>query len=266
MTDALEQKLHTMHNENQPDPVFAEQLEQELRRMHTSTISVRPIQARKVGTAHRIVAIAASVLIVFGLFATVPPLRSFAQSLLEQLFPTTDEDQITITYSDLGTPQEFPTIDALREVAPYTVIVPSELSAGPIEDTYIYYSGRNVATQQYRTANLNIWVSQQPIADAELNGLLAFSFNMTLPDDVETRPVQIGTTQAELVRGMWVETGEVDAAGNILYRWSDRFWYFSLRWQDSTFVYEVAVMPSSRITAEEVETILVDVARSMVAD
>lgn len=266
MTNSLEQKLQTIHNGNKPNPVFAEQLEQELRRIHTSTTSVHLGHSRRIGIVRRMIAIAASVLIVFGLFATVSPLRSFAQSLLEQLFPTTGEDKITIIYNDLGTPQEFPTIDTLREVVPYTLIAPRELPAGPVEATYIYYPSRNVATQQYVTTSLDIWVSQQPIIDAQSKGLLALGFDLALPDDIETRPLQIGEAQAELIRGMWVETGEVDANGSMLYRWTTNFWYFSLRWQDEEYIYEVAAMPSSVRTLEEVETAVIDVARSMVAD
>ncbi len=276
MTDVIENKLQTMYDENQPDPAFAEQLEQELRRMHMPTTPARPVQPRNVKIMRRIAAIAASFVIILGLFATVPPLRSFAQDLLAQLFPTTDEDRITIAYNDLGMPEEFPTLDALREGVPYELIALGELPAGLIESTFfLYYPDRNVATQYYHivtiqqniAARLHIWLSQQPIADSQSSGLFAFGFDLVLPDDIETQLVLLDDdTQAELVRGMWVETGEMDADGNELYRWKDDFWHFSLRWQDTEYVYEVAVMPSSQITADEIETILLDLTRGMISD
>lgn len=266
MTDVIESKLQTMYDENQPDPAFAEQLEQELRRMHIPTTPAKPIQPQHIRIFRRIATIAASFLIVFSLFATVPPLRSFAQDLLSQLFPPTDNDQIIITYRDLGTAQDFLTFDAFDEAVPYTIIAPRELPPGPIETYFYYYLDLNVAMQVYENQSLNMWVSQQPAADAQSNGLLAMGFDLEITDDVEIRLVQIGDIEGELVRGMWVETGRMDADGNMLYRWSENFWFFTLRWRDDEFIYEVAAMPSSQITADVMETVVIDVARSMISD
>jgi len=274
MTDRIEDKLQEIYDENQPDPVFADQLEQELRRIHSSITPTKSVQSPGVKLIRQLTTIAALFVIVLGLFAALPSLRSFAQDLLAQLFSTTNKNQITITYNDLGTGQEFLTLDALQEDVPYRVIAPSVRHSESVEATYFYYPDRHVAIQHYsnvptqtdKTSRFNIWISHQPIANAQSDGLFALGFDLTLPDDVETRSVQIEDTQAELVQGMWVETGELDADGNMLYRWSENFWQVSLRWQDSEYIYEVIVMPQSMRRLEELEQVAIDVARSMISD
>ncbi len=207
---------------------------------------------------------AASLTLVTLLIVSVPSLRSVAQDLLSQLFPTTDDTEITITYNDdLGTPQEFETLAALQEAVPFSVVEAGNLPRGPVDSSYIYYPGRNVATQIYSTMRRNFTISQQPIADAQANGLLAFSFDLELPVDA-IQPVQLGDTQAELVRGMWVENGTTDADGEPRYRWSNTFWHFALRWQDDTHLYEVALMPSGgNISEDALEADLIAVAEHM---
>ena len=214
--------------------------------------------------ARTLLTAAASLTLAALLVVSVPSLRTIAQDLLSQLFPTTDDTEITITYNDdLGTPQEFETLAAMQEAVPFSVVEAGNLPRGSVDTSYVYYPGRNVATQIYSTMRRNFTVSQQPIADAQANGLLAFSFDLALPADA-IQPVQLGDTQAELVRGMWVESGTTDADGEPRYRWSNTFWHFALRWQDDTYLYEVALMPSGgNISEDASEADLIAVAEHM---
>lgn len=87
MTDVIENKLQMMYDENQPDSVFADQLEQELRRMHIRMAPARPVQSPRKRIVRQIVTVAASFAIVLGLVVTVPPLRSLAQSIFDFFIP-----------------------------------------------------------------------------------------------------------------------------------------------------------------------------------
>jgi hypothetical protein len=75
MTDLLEKQLESIHAQNQPDDIFAHQLEQQLKAIH------KPVQHTTF--PRRLAAVAASVLLLVGAFITVPPLRSMAEDVFD---------------------------------------------------------------------------------------------------------------------------------------------------------------------------------------
>ena len=229
MTNALEQKLQTIHNENQPDPAFAEQLEQELRRIHLSTTSTRPIQSRKVAIAHRMMAIAASFLIVLGLFTTVPPLRSLAQSIFDFFIPgdgysASDEYADVVTVETVAEAESIAGMEALEWVEGGFNILHIGAEEGFISIAYERENDRGVLmhVSKWRT---DTRPGQLPIS----------------PDAAIVNTTVNGES-AQFAAGYWFG--------------SDPEWrpehYRNLRWRDEEFSYSLQVSAPFADTLEEV--------------
>lgn len=202
MTDALERKLQMVHNENQPDQVFKEQLEQELRRLHASTMLVGSVHPRKAGIARPVVAIAASFLIVLGLFATLPPLRGLAQDIIDFFILGEETIETSVVIGGDAAVGDDPyslSISELQDQVAGTLYLPTLLP-----DSYVYDGGSYNPQQAqfivtYRCGTLNsIGLAAQPIEDA----------TQILPYEVggsaNIIDVNINGVQGQYVRGFWV--------------------------------------------------------------
>jgi len=201
-----------------------------------------PPRRRSSKTLRLLATMAAGLALLAATILTVPPLRAFALSILDPLFPTTDDDEITITYNEFADDELvfFDTLDDLVAYTGFDLLTLPDLQ-DDLEETYFEYNAaRNVAIQRYNTRSRLITISQQPIDSAEANGLLAFSFDLEIPPDAQVEDVQVGEQMGQLLRGMWVATSDQP---NSSYVWSNNFWHFTLRWQDETTLYEVMTFP-----------------------
>lgn len=81
MNDRLEQKLQALYEDNQPDVAFANALEQQLHAMHKGSHS--PVQRFSQHTLKRVGIVAASLALLIVVIATVPPLRTLAEELIQ---------------------------------------------------------------------------------------------------------------------------------------------------------------------------------------
>ncbi len=215
------------------DEAFDEGLTQQLHQVISSKHSGQSVKFMR-----RLSTIAASMMLALALVLALPPLRTIAQDLLAQLFPRTDQEEISITYNDYDDMETtFTTIEGLEAAVSFDLLEPNILPSNVTESVFVYNSARNVSTQWYITPFRQFGISQQPLESIQ-SGLLAFTFDLQLPDSVDTQAVELGSVIGELVEGMWVESEDDET-----FVWSDNFWYFSLRWQDATNIYEITLMP-----------------------
>ncbi|QPC80672.1 hypothetical protein G4Y79_13215 [Phototrophicus methaneseepsis] len=87
MTDLLEQELMALHQRNQPDAAFINQLEQTLRnssaQRQPAIISPKQEKLRIQPTYRHLGLVAASIVIIFALVAAVEPLQTWAQEIFD---------------------------------------------------------------------------------------------------------------------------------------------------------------------------------------
>ena len=184
-----------------------------------------------------IVASVVAIILLGVVILTVPPIRAFAQDIIDDLFPRTEEETIDIIYNEFD-PEDVMTFETsieLGDAVDFDVLLPIESPDRVTSEFYQYNVARNVTTQVYITPRRVYTVSQQPVDDALSNGLLAFSFDLEIPAQADVIEVFIGTTIGELVWGMW--TGD-ETTG---FTWSNRYYRYALRWQDDNYVYEITL-------------------------
>ena len=218
---------------------------------------------KKRGTLYmkRLITTAAALLLVAVAMLTIPPLRTIAQQLLEPLFPRTADELITISYTPFTDADIaiYSTLDELQANTGFMVRSPSGLDTNDV--IYEHNTVRNVTIQTYNTEQLFIRISQQPIQDANEKGLLAFSFDLEIAPETEIETVNVAGYNGQFVRGMWVSKNNDPFTD---YVWSSRFWFFTLRWQDVDFIYEVQIMPNKGpIREEPIEQAIIDIATDM---
>lgn len=121
MTDnnTLHDRLMILHTQNQPDADFADQLESQLRALATHN----PTPARPYG---RLALAAASIMMMIVAFATVPPLRSLAQDIIDYFIPSENYDPLenieagmyddVVTVETVAEAEKIAGIDALEWV------------------------------------------------------------------------------------------------------------------------------------------------------
>lgn len=124
MSDALEKKLQSLHQQNQPDVDFANQLEQQLRDTY------RESKPRMINSSsrhylpywRRLAAVAAMLTMVVGLFATVKPLQTLAQEIIDFFVHSDITDSSELTHE--GTPQPIivGSIDEAEEIAGFDAL------------------------------------------------------------------------------------------------------------------------------------------------
>ncbi|MGJ3240328.1 MAG: hypothetical protein ACFE0Q_16595 [Anaerolineae bacterium] len=202
MNDALEHKLQTIHNENQPDPIFAEQLEQELRSIHSSIYLTEPIKPHSVSIVRRIVAIAASFLIVLGLFATVPPLRVVAQDIIGFFIAGEETIETSVVIGGDASAEHNPyslSISELQDQVAEMLYLPTYLPDGYVYDggSYDLQQERSIIT--YRCSPLHsIGLTAQPVDD------MAQIMPYEVGESANIIDVDIDGTYGQYVRGFWV--------------------------------------------------------------
>jgi hypothetical protein len=194
-----------------------------------------------------VVACVAVIALMIAIVFTVPPIRVLAQELLQALFPTTTS-QIMIEYNqdDLIWYDSF---EAMQQEVAFVIrpfSLPDAQSSDQSSDQSRYFEYnpvRNAASQGIETDERFVRVTQQPIVDAETKGMLSFTFDFEIAPETTVQKVPVGSYEGELVRGMWL-TDTPNMRSEPIYRWDADFHFYSLRWQDSAFIYEVQLLPT----------------------
>lgn len=225
--DLLEQQLQAMHRQNQPDADFANQLEQTLRAGHGENA---PIHTLKMPVYKRLGTIAASLLIVVILFATIPPLRSFAEDIIDFFVP--GEGYVlpgnegayddTVTVGTIAEAQAIAGIDALQWVDGGYTILNISAGEGVISIAYERENDRGVLmfVSKWRTGTRP---EQYPISA-----------------DADVILTTVNGHDAQYVAGGWF--GDEP-------QWYNDFRH--LRWQDDEFSYSLLITEYTARTLEE---------------
>lgn len=232
MTDSLEHKLQILYNENQPDPVFAERLEEELRRMYLSKPSTRLLLSRKVAIAHRIAGIAACLLIVLGLFTAVPPLRSLAQTIFDFFIPSDD-------YSAPDAYDDVITVETVSEAESIAGIEALEWVEGGFNILHIGAADGYIAIVYERENDRGVLMHVSKWRIDTRPEQLAISPDTAIVDTV------VKGEAAQFAAGYWFQHKDQPLT------WETDH-YRNLRWRDGEFSYSLQVSVPFAETLEEV--------------
>jgi hypothetical protein len=234
MNDRLEQKLSELHNQNQPNPQFADQLEGQLTGM---TIQTTPKKPFYLGTIARPIA---ATLTLFALVSvivmTVEPFRNLAQDLIRFFVETPannyvlggDEDAFmdTVSVSTIEEAEAIAGFDALEWVEGGFHILNISAGEGYISIAYERENDRGVLM------HVSKWLTdtrpeQHPI-----------------PSDTPITPITVNGVDGQFVMGYWYQEAENDVL------WYNEH-YRQLRWQDDGLSYHLLVSSPIARTAEQ---------------
>lgn len=182
---------------------------------------------------------AAALTIVAVAFLTVPPLRAFAQQIIE-FFMTTDTDTSTTEIHVGGTPSNpdedyYPlSIEALVEQVKFALLVPTFIPKAYHFDGGIYFPG-------YQSASLH-YVCQEPwaidISQASANQEdLENLYKTEVGASANIEQVTIGTALGQYVRGSWIIEADPDLMkqaqeqGSAVTDTAKRVWTNDSEWQ-----------------------------------
>ncbi|MBC8171479.1 MAG: hypothetical protein H7X77_07390 [Anaerolineae bacterium] len=240
MNDLLHDKLNTLHTQNQLDNTFADQLEQTLCQAHQQQMGL-PVNNAKSNRLRvlypDLTTLAASLIIVVVLFATVPPLRSLAQELINFFVPSArfNEDAERAAYADVvqvNSVVEAETlagIDALEWTASDYAIRYISAAEGTITITYeqtdTFDHGNLIMVSQFRTGTRP---ETEPVSP-----------------EAYVQQVTVRGVEGEFVAGAWFRRVGQD------YEWEadyDR----QLYWQQGGISYHLRVASPIANTAPEV--------------
>jgi hypothetical protein len=246
MSDLLHQRLTVLHEQTQPDSDFADQLEKELRGAYEQTpqpVGLNLKVTRRTRLYRRLAVVAASLLIVVGLFITVPPLRSFAQDIMNYFVPG--------VYTQ---PSEEDMAIASSGSRPVETVADAEAIAG--------FHVREWPEEGYQIAAINasktlvgmLYESvpaTRPSRIVSLEQSIAGVYGDTEPvgDGAHVETVTVNGVEGEYVQGMW--TGEVTdgIAGPTVWNHDT---YRQLRWQEGNIIYRVSISTEIADTPAEV--------------
>jgi hypothetical protein len=249
MTDPLHERLVTLHTQTQPDSQFADQLESDLRAAaqapQTSEISFKAARQRRV--YRRLGALAASVVIVAGLFATVPPLRSFAEDVMNYFVPgpytqLTDEE---MAMARAAWPSvEVDTVAEAEAIAGFDIL---EWTAEGYQSFGIHAVPSQSAGLGYEKLPLRpsevIWLEQY------VAGSYGEGITQPVGDASDIQSVMVNGVQGEYVRGSWHSEVVDGKEGPVTWR-TDLF--RQLHWEKDNIVYGITVSVKIADTPEEV--------------
>lgn len=201
----------------------------------------------------RWLAAAAVVLLITGAFLTVPPLRTWAQELIERLFYPAPSDQERIVYNEVDvnaipTVESLEAADGLADALGFDVLIPSV-----IPDEMVFEDGRYITDTPYLSLSFAKWDVRLMIyqMDAQLDevgewervGASAAIQNLTLT------LANGDTVPAQYVQGAWVwltapnEPTPYPGQGvDEIMTWDARAPMRRLRWAVGDIVYEVDAM------------------------
>ncbi len=247
MTDQDERfaaELMHLADRIQPDANFKASLEQHLRVSHSTLTRSNEGQSKmtyRFSNLGRFIAAAAALLIVVTLTLAVPPLRSFAQEMLDLLFNRAASDNEvfetpvvvqlqttpTVTFHE---PRPALTVEQVEAQAGFDVLVPAYVPAGyELQDVY-YDEGGKLVSQFYMRNGLGFNLVQMQAQSAE---------PLEVGASAEIIEVTIGDVVGQYVEGNWTVTSTRDGdtvtfAGQT---WDSDFPFSQMRWQvgDSVF-------------------------------
>ncbi|MEQ8673656.1 MAG: hypothetical protein RLP44_06610 [Aggregatilineales bacterium] len=259
---ALTTELITLANSFTLDANF----DSALARQFKTSIAVQPKTRRRVGWQRMG---AAAAIVLFALIAvtlSVPQFRAFAQEIIDDLFPRSEETERTIEYIpfDQDEFEDFDTFDALQDAVEFEIKLP-DLGNAYVFEVGMTILSRNTILMRFsppETEFPDYRVMQQPLVDATSSGIFWFGEEDNLiGPEAEILEVEFGEYIGEFVQGSWV-TGDHLTEGAKDYFWRSDFPIYHLRWQDATFLYEIKLVSTDPIQPED----LVAIAESMMDD
>ncbi len=243
-----EHDLRDLASRITPDPLFIERLEKQLEESSMNTMKVRtsPVRLRWALAAAAALAVTASV------FLSVPPLRTWAQEVIEQLFRPAASDERRIVYAevDVDTLPRVYTLeeaDALAEVLGVDVLIPSVLPDELVFEESVYFTEPVYISLSFASDRWRIMIYQLDAAnEAESSDWSAVGASAEV-QDVPLTLHDATTVTAQYVQGAWVwypnpndptpyPGQEVDE----IMTWDPNVPMRRLRWQAGDIIYEVA--------------------------
>ncbi len=243
LNDSLEQKLNALHAANQPDAAFVDQLEEQLRmaQMQNTTSPVSLVkQNGQLRLRRRLLGIAASVLLIAGLFAVVPPLRTLAQTIIDFFIPSEE-------FALPGDDRPFTDVvqDIYSDVTMVSTIEEAEDIAG-FEAMEWVNDDFKIINIQAGTAYIMIVYEQANASDHGVT--LSISKYLTgtrieqapVGPDAEVYPIEVRGVPGQVVSGGWLCRKATCAEDE--YEWlSDTF--TNLYWEKDGMSYQLSVSP-----------------------
>lgn len=257
-----------------PDADFKAALEKQLRAMATDSAFSQLHEQSRMGesTMNRtlrlssgwrsVAAAAAALVIVAAVTLAVPPLRSFAQELLDVLFnraasdtevfetPVVLQMQTTPIAATFQVERPSLTVEEVEAQAGFDVLVPAYLPSGyTLEDVY-YDEGGKLVSQFYNHDGIGFNIVQMQAEAAE---------PMEVGATAEIIEVQIGDVTGQYVEGFWTldstrdgETVQLEGQS-----WNSDFPFSQLRWQvgDTVFWMMTTLGQKSDLPLSEWEAI-----------
>lgn len=242
-----------------------------LARQFKAPIVALPKSRRRMGWQRMVAAVATVLFALIFVTLSVPQFRAFAQDIIDDLFPRSEETERvmdgspgSIDHSDfIG----FATLEELREGVPFEVKLPTFENDEFvwIQNAALYMISRNAVFTSFSLPNRenpDLRIRQQVLSDATSSGVFWLSTeDNTVGATAEIIEVEFGEYTGEFVQGEWV-TRDILTEGVKEFYWSNIFPVYRLRWQDDTFLYEIERISTDPIEPED----LVDIAESMMDD
>jgi hypothetical protein len=245
MNDLLEQKLHALHAANQPDADFVNQLEQKLRLAHREKPA--PVAVMKqnghLRLRRRLLGIAASVVIITGLFAVIPPLRILAQNIIDFFVPS---EEFTHP-SNRAAFKEIVIVDTVDEAEKRAAFQALEVVDGSFK-IYSIGASKDVIRIIYQKEQPNDHLITMSVftyrTDAEV-------FPIPIGIEAEVKDIIVNDVSGQLVNGVWLCIAEACDEGN--FEWTEGY-SNTLVWETAGegLTYQVSVSPEFAETPEEV--------------
>ncbi|MFN8527465.1 MAG: hypothetical protein U0670_02500 [Anaerolineae bacterium] len=231
-----------------PDQAFVDHLEQQLeeRPMNTARPRFSPPLTRWLAAA-------ALALLIAGAFLTVPPLRTWAQDLIERLFYPAESDQQRITYAEVDvnaipTVESLDAADALADTLGFDVLIPSLIPDDMIFEEGRYFTETPYLSLSFANRDVRLMIYQM---DAQLDEIGEWErvgasaeiqdLTLTLADG--------SSIPAQYVQGAWVwmrdlsEPTPYPGQGvDEIMTWNGNTPMRRLRWMVGERVYEIDAM------------------------
>lgn len=192
--------------------------------------------------------IVAALLIVIALSAAIwftPPLRSWAQDVLNSLFNRAESNTITVAPSNgSGAEVALQDIASVQAASGFEIAQPAYVPDGFTFSGAGYTPDRHAASLFYDRPGAEFVITQQPAQYAEF-GLLTDGASGIGPD-APIEIVQLGDISAEYVAGAWIMTSENQAV------WNPNAGFQRLRWKSGTMIYEILTAGGSTDTGSAI--------------
>jgi hypothetical protein len=232
-TDSLYDELAAVASRTAPEPEFANRLEQQLRAAHARRTSVKSAALRR-----KLAVAAASLALTFGLFATVPPLRALAQSLIDYFVPSDPP----VGPPEPGTYPESIFVDTIEDAEAIAGFDAREWTADGFTIIHVSAAEGLVHILYERVGDRGNLVSLIQFRD----GVLAET--EPVPPTEHIQPIVVNGVEGQFVTGGWVQPTGGDVT------WIEEHWRQAY-WREDGINYHLRV--SSTLARDASDTVAI---------